>query len=160
MTKIFNNVSRYCILRSNIIASRTDEAQNRVSAASPDEILARCERSRSASLTFASLSLSFFPLRSSCSLRDLVFLLLLFFFPSSSSCSCSSSSSSYPLLLANRSTFSSVLVVLPATARFLLFSHGKMERRNGAIRAKSLVVCASSRRISSARRKYSHNIQI
>jgi len=49
--------------------------------------------------------------------------------PFPSSCCCSSS---YPLLLTNRSTFSSALVVLPATARFLFFSRGEMERRNGA----------------------------
>lgn len=79
-------------------------------------------------------------------------------FPSSS-CS-SSSSSSYPLLLANRSTFSSVLVVLPAATRFLLFSRGEMERRNGAVQAKSSTIRASSRRIFFARRKYLYNIQI
>lgn len=49
-----------------------------------------------------------------------------------------SSSSSYPLLLANRSTFSSVLVVLSVAARFLLFSHGEMERRNGAVQQSPL----------------------
>ena len=102
----------------------------------------RCERSRSASLTFTSLSLSFFPLRSSCFLRDLVSLFSFYFFP-------------FFLFLffffffyfffffffffflffasANRSTFSSVLVVFPAAARFRLFSRSKMERRNGVV---------------------------
>lgn len=129
---------------------RSEEARIRVSAANPDEILARCERSRSTSLTFASLSLSFFPLRSSCSLRDLVFLFFLLL-----SFLILAVVLLLLILLANRSTFSSVLVVLPATARFLFFSRGEMERRNGAVWAKSSAVCASSKRISSARRKYS-----